>query len=116
METRTLGRTGLDISVLSIGGLYTSSLAGGESETRRIMERAFELDPNDLDNLTFLIAFNVFSGRHERSAELIPVLLDRDRMNPFNLWIESLVQCASGRFRDAEQAIAKAREADAAFR
>ena len=49
METRKLGRTGLDISILSIGGLYTSSLAGGESETRRIMERAFELGINAID-------------------------------------------------------------------
>lgn len=49
METRRLGRTNLEISVLSIGGLYTSSLAGGESETRRIMERAVELGVNAID-------------------------------------------------------------------
>lgn len=49
METRRLGRTDLDISVLSIGGLYTSSLAGGESETRRIMQRAAELGINAID-------------------------------------------------------------------
>lgn len=49
MQTRKLGRTNLDISVLSIGGLYTSSLAGGESETRRIMERALELGVNAID-------------------------------------------------------------------
>lgn len=49
MQTRRLGRTELDISVLSIGGLYTSSLAGGESETRRIMKRAIELGVNAID-------------------------------------------------------------------
>jgi aryl-alcohol dehydrogenase-like predicted oxidoreductase len=49
METRRLGRTGLEVSVLSIGGLYTSSLAGGESETRRIMRRAAELGINAID-------------------------------------------------------------------
>ncbi len=49
METRRLGRTDLDVSVLSIGGLYTSSLAGGESETRRIMRRAVELGINAID-------------------------------------------------------------------
>lgn len=49
METRRLGRTDLNISVLSIGGLYTSSLAGGESETRRIMQRAIELGVNAID-------------------------------------------------------------------
>lgn len=49
METRRLGRTDLDVSVLSIGGLYTSSLAGGESETRRIVRRAMELGINAID-------------------------------------------------------------------
>lgn len=49
METRRLGRTDLDISVLSIGGLYTSSLAGGVEETRRIMRGAIELGINAID-------------------------------------------------------------------
>lgn len=49
MEKRRLGRTNLEISVLSIGGLYTSSLAGGEAETRRIMRRAVELGVNAID-------------------------------------------------------------------
>ncbi|MEP3478611.1 MAG: aldo/keto reductase [Fuerstiella sp.] len=49
MQTRRLGRTDLDISLLSIGGLYTSSLAGGESETRQIMRRAMELGINAID-------------------------------------------------------------------
>ena len=49
METRRLGRTDLEISVLSIGGLYTSSLAGGVAETQRIMRRAIELGINAID-------------------------------------------------------------------
>ncbi len=49
MQTRRLGKTDLQISLLSIGGLYTSSLAGGESETRRIMERALDLGINAID-------------------------------------------------------------------
>lgn len=49
METRRLGRTELFTSVLSIGGLFTSSLAGGESETARIMRRAMELGINAID-------------------------------------------------------------------
>jgi len=49
METRRLGRTDLDISVLSIGGLYTSSLAGGVEETQRIMRRALDLGVNAID-------------------------------------------------------------------
>ena len=49
MQTRRLGRTDLDVSVLSIGGLYTSSLAGGVSETQRIMRGAIELGINAID-------------------------------------------------------------------
>lgn len=49
MQTRRLGRTDLPISVLSIGGLYTSSLAGGVSETQRIMRRAIDLAVNAID-------------------------------------------------------------------
>ena len=49
MEKRRLGRTELDVSVLSIGGLYTSSLAGGVAETKRIMQRAVELGVNAID-------------------------------------------------------------------
>lgn len=49
METRRLGRTDLEVSVLSIGGLYTSSLAGGVTETQRIMRRAIEMGVNAID-------------------------------------------------------------------
>src|SRR5262249_24243939 len=49
MQTRTLGRTGLETSVISLGGLYTSSLAGGEAETRRILRRAIDLGINAID-------------------------------------------------------------------
>ena len=49
MEKRRLGRTGFEISVLSIGGLYTSSLAGGVDETRKIVRRAIELGINAID-------------------------------------------------------------------
>ena len=49
MEMRRLGRTDLEVSVLSIGGLYTSSLAGGINETKRIINRAVELGINAID-------------------------------------------------------------------
>ncbi len=49
MEKRILGRTGLETSVLSVGGLYTSSLAGGVDETQRILRRAVELGVNAID-------------------------------------------------------------------
>ena len=49
MQTRRLGRTELKPSVLSIGGLYTSSLAGGVAETRRIIQRAMDVGINAID-------------------------------------------------------------------
>lgn len=49
METRRLGRTNIEVSLLSIGGLYTSSLAGGFDETQRIFRRALELGINAFD-------------------------------------------------------------------
>ena len=49
MEKRRLGKTDLEISVLSIGGLYTSSLAGGIDETKRIINRAVEFGINAID-------------------------------------------------------------------
>jgi len=49
MESRRLGRTDLEISVLSIGGLYTSSLAGGVAETQKIMREAIGLGVNAID-------------------------------------------------------------------
>lgn len=49
MEQRRLGRTELKTSVLSIGGLYTSSLAGGVEETTRILRMAVDLGLNAID-------------------------------------------------------------------
>jgi aryl-alcohol dehydrogenase-like predicted oxidoreductase len=49
MQQRPLGKTGLNISVLTIGGLFTSSLAGGATETRRILKRAVDLGINAID-------------------------------------------------------------------
>lgn len=49
METRRLGGTDLEVSVLSIGGLYTSSLAGGVEETRKILRGAVEMGVNAID-------------------------------------------------------------------
>ncbi|NNJ24106.1 aldo/keto reductase [Alienimonas chondri] len=49
MEQRRLGRTDLSVSLLSVGGLYTSSLAGGTEETARIMRRAVDYGINAID-------------------------------------------------------------------
>lgn len=49
MRQRTLGKTGLQVSELSLGGLFTSSLAGGVDETKKILRRAVELGINLID-------------------------------------------------------------------
>lgn len=49
MQLRRFGKTELKVSHLSIGGLYTSSLAGGTFETHRILKRAIELGINYID-------------------------------------------------------------------
>ena len=50
MEKRTLGRTGLEVSVLGMGGLYVSSAgARGRGEAYRAVHRALELGVNYVD-------------------------------------------------------------------
>lgn len=49
MQRRTLGRTGLEVSELSLGGLFTSSLGGGVEESRHMLRRASKLGINYID-------------------------------------------------------------------
>ncbi|MCY3665684.1 MAG: aldo/keto reductase [Gemmatimonadetes bacterium] len=50
MEKRTLGRTGLEVSVLGIGGLYVSSAGDrGLDEACRAVHHALELGVNYVD-------------------------------------------------------------------
>jgi len=49
MRKRPLGRCGLAVSEIALGGLFTSSLGGGVEETVRILERALELGVTYLD-------------------------------------------------------------------
>ena len=50
MEKRTLGRTGLEVSMLGMGGLYVSSAgARGRDEACRAVHRALELGVNYVD-------------------------------------------------------------------
>lgn len=49
MERRRLGGTGIEVSALSLGGLFTSSLGGGASETERLLIRAAELGIDYVD-------------------------------------------------------------------
>lgn len=46
---RSLGNTGLQVSPLALGGLFTSDLGGGVESTRAVLQRAFELGINFID-------------------------------------------------------------------
>ena len=74
----------------------------------RHMERAFELDPNDLDNLCWLSTFYALVGRHEKSASLTALLLERDGLNPWNQWTAAFVHLSMGRLDDAQRFVEKA--------
>jgi aryl-alcohol dehydrogenase-like predicted oxidoreductase len=49
MRKRMLGKTGIEVSEVALGGLFTSSLGQGVQETARIVERALELGINYID-------------------------------------------------------------------
>lgn len=49
MQRRTLGKTGLSISPLALGGLFTSDLGGGVEGTTAVLEKAFDLGINFID-------------------------------------------------------------------
>jgi aryl-alcohol dehydrogenase-like predicted oxidoreductase len=49
MNVRTLGKTGLQVSELGMGGLFVSSLGAEREEARRAVRRALELGVNYVD-------------------------------------------------------------------
>jgi aryl-alcohol dehydrogenase-like predicted oxidoreductase len=49
MEKRALGRTGLEVSELGLGGLFISSIGGGYDQARGAMAKAIELGINYID-------------------------------------------------------------------
>src|ERR1700693_2296239 len=49
MRQRVLGKTGIAVSELGFGSLFTSALGPGFAESRRAVRRAVELDINYFD-------------------------------------------------------------------
>jgi len=49
MEYRTLGQTGIDVSLLAMGGLFVSEVGGPYEQAREAINRALELGVNYLD-------------------------------------------------------------------
>lgn len=72
MRTRTLGRTGLEVSELAIGGLFTSNLGGGVDETALIVQRAMDLGINYIDT----------APRYGNSEETLGLVFDHLQLPP----------------------------------
>jgi aryl-alcohol dehydrogenase-like predicted oxidoreductase len=49
MKNRTLGRTGLEVSELALGGLFVSHYGGAFEQGRAAIHRALELGINYID-------------------------------------------------------------------
>ena len=49
MKHRTLGKTGLQVSELALGGLFVSSFGGAFEQAREAIHRAFQLGINYVD-------------------------------------------------------------------
>ncbi len=49
MQCRTLGKTGIQVSTVALGGLFTSDFGGGVQSARDVLRRAFELGVNFID-------------------------------------------------------------------
>ncbi len=85
-KKRRLGRTGLQVSALSIGGLYTSSLRGGASETRRILQRAAELGINAVDTAPAYADSELTVGQAIQGSDAPLIITTKlgGRPQPFN--------------------------------
>ncbi|MCJ7738451.1 MAG: aldo/keto reductase, partial [Anaerolineae bacterium] len=49
MEFRTLGKTGIEVSRLALGGLFVSSVGGPYEQAKQAIGRALELGINYID-------------------------------------------------------------------
>lgn len=75
----------------------------------RHMERAYELDPNDFDNLIFLCgAYGWSVGRHEKTSSFVARLVELDGMNPFSQWMAASCTLYMDRVDEAERLFEKA--------
>ncbi len=85
MKTRTLGRTGLQVSELSLGGLFVSSVGGDFEQGRRATLRALELGVNYIDTAPTYANSEEVLGRFLEGVDT-PVILSTKlggRPSPF---------------------------------
>jgi len=86
MRTRTLGKTGIQVSELGLGGLFTSSLGPGFEESRRAVRRAIELGINFIDTAPAYADSEEVLGRILRDIDAPLVLSTKlgGRPQPFD--------------------------------
>ncbi len=77
-------------------------------EGLRHMERAFELDPNDVDNLGWLSVFYASVGNPERSDYFYGLLVVRDSLNPFTQFVGGMCDLLADRMDGAATRFEKA--------
>src|SRR5262245_27290445 len=85
MRTRALGKTGLQVSELAFGALFTSSLGPGTDQARRAVHRAVDLGINYFDTAPAYANSEGVLGAilREVKAPLIPSTKLGGRPQPF---------------------------------
>ena len=102
MEYRMLGRTGLSVSVLSLGGLFVSKVGGDRVQAIAATRRALELGLVDqLGNFNDAVALAASLGKIEGRPQLVEPEAGREKLWRKLLQEESLsfLSAAWGRLR-----------------
>src|SRR4051794_31551879 len=88
MRTRTLGKTGIEVSELAFGSLFTSVLGPGFDDSRAAVHRAIDLGINYLDTAPAYADSEVVLGKILREIKAPLVLSTKlgGRPQPFEPW------------------------------
>jgi len=86
MRTRSLGRTGLQVSELGLGGLFVSSVGGEYEQARQAIHRALDLGVNYVDTAPGYLNSEEVLGRALEGVDRPYVLSTKlgGRPQPFN--------------------------------
>ena len=74
IEKRTLGKTGIEVSRLALGGLFTSSYGGDLKQSIETVHRAIELGVNYIDTAPAYFDSEVVLG-NARQTITAPVIM-----------------------------------------
>lgn len=85
MKTRTLGKTGLEVSELALGGLFVSSVGGEYEQGKRAIYRALDLGVNYIDTAPGYANSEEVIGKALRGID-VPLVMSTKlggRLKPF---------------------------------